>query len=175
MSFHSFTALLSIAFLLLPQGITRAQRANPVALQPCIQQLRTKRNPVKTVFVNATYQKGAKTYYLANLFPAKPDLDVSDAIFSSSPSGCQVLFRYASGKPIPVTAAIPLSVAQGLVLSFEKSVVFKFGGPQKYQSFLNSAAQDTGRLYLGPNEVWALHQLGIRILPSIKIIAPSPQ
>jgi hypothetical protein len=172
MIFHYCTALLSISFLLLPQAIAMAQRANPVALQPCIQQLKTKRIPIKTVFVNGTYQKGAKTYYLANLFPSKPDLDISDAIFSVSLSGCQVLTQYHSGNPIPVTASIPLAVARGLTLSFEKSVVSKFGGPQKYQSFLNTAAQDTGRLYLDPNEAWALHQLGIRIPRSIKIISP---
>lgn len=149
-----------------------SQPTTPAVLQPCIRQLNAKHTPIKAAFVNVTYQKGGKTYYFLNLFPPQIELGVRDAIFSSSPSGCQVLSQYPSGDPIPVTALVPLSVARGLTLSLMKSEVSEAGGLQKYQSFLNLAAQDKGKLYLDSNKVWALRQLGIRILPSIKILPP---
>jgi len=164
-----------IPFLLLPQASTMAQRANPVVLQPCIQQLKAKRTSIKTAYVNQTYQQGAKTYYLVTLFPSRPDLDVLDAVLSSNSFGCQVLAQYPSGMPIPVTTAVPLSVARGLTLNILKSDISKLGGLQKYQASLNIVVQDTGRLYLGANDVWALDQVGIHIPPGTKIISPSPR
>lgn len=152
-----------------PQGLF------PPSIQPCIRQLNTHRTPVKAVFLGGTHQERGKAFYFFNVFPLKIDQGVRDAVISSNRSGCRVLAQYSSGNPIPVTRSLPLSVARGLTLNILKSDIAKLGGPQKYQRLLNSASQDTNRLYLSPNEVWALNQLGIRILPSIKILPPSPQ
>jgi len=174
MILRNLLPIFSSSLLLLLPGIATAQRAIPATLQPCIRQLNTKSTPVASVFTRGTYQEGKKTHYLLILSPPQV-YGPTDAVLSSSPSGCQVLTRYPSGMPIPVTAAVPLSVARGLTLNILKSDISKAGGLQKYQASLNIAAQDTGRLYLGANDVWALHQVGIHIPPGTKIISPSPR
>lgn len=163
---------ISMSLLCSLPAIATAQKADQSVLQPCIQQLNTSRTPIKGVFTRGTYREGARTYYLLHLFPTKMELGVRDAIISTQSSKCRVLAQYPSGKPIPVNVSIPLSLARGLTLNILKSDIAKLGGPQRYQRILNSASQDTGRLYLSPNEVWAHRQLGIRILPSIKILSP---
>ncbi len=165
--------IFSISIFLLTSAISIARETKPSVLQPCISQLNTKRTPVKAPFTRGVHRQGDKTYYLLHLFPPTLEIGVRDAIISSSRSGCQVLAQYPSGKPIPVTAAVPLSVARGLTLNILKSDISKLGGRQKYQASLNIVVQDTGRLYLSSNDVWALKQLGIHIPPSTKIISPS--
>lgn len=174
MIYRSFSPILALPFLLLLPPSAVAQKPIPLALQPCIRQLDTNRTPVKVPFTRGTYRAEARTYYLLHLFPPGMGFGVRDAIVSSQASRCQVLAQYPSGQPIPVNALIPLSVARGLTLNILKSDIAKLGGPQRYQRILNSASQDTGRLYLDPNKVWALQQLGIRISPSIKILPPPP-
>jgi len=172
---RSFSPVFVFSFLLLLPASAVAQRPIPPALQPCIRQLDTKRTPVKFPFTRGTLREGARTYYLLHLFPPGMGFGVRDAIVSSQSSGCQVLAQYPSGNPIPVNASIPLSVARGLTLNILKTDIDKLGGPQRYQRILNSASQDTGRLYFDPHEVWALKQIGIHLSPSIKILSPPPQ
>lgn len=166
-----FTAFTATLALVLPM-IAASQSAMPSILGPCIRQFNTSPMPTKAVFVKATYQEKGMKFYFLHLFPPKMEQGVRNSIISTGPSGCQVLAQYPSGKPIPTTKTVPLSVARGLTLNILKSDIDKLGGPQKYQSLLNSASQDTGQLYLDPNEVWALQQLGIRLDPSIKISSP---
>lgn len=173
MILRNLLPVFSSSLVLLLPGIATAQRPIPATLQPCIRQLNTKRTPVASVFTRGTYQEGKKTHYLLILSPPQV-YGPTDAVLSSSPSGCQVLAQYPSGKPIPVTAAVPLSVARGLTLNILKFDISKLGGLKKYQASLNIVVQDTGRLYLNSNDVWALHQVGIHIPASTKIISPSP-
>lgn len=175
MNFRYVAPILAAPFLFSSQMTVTAQHSVPVSLQPCIRQLNTNSAPVKAAFLHGTYQERGKTFYFLNLFPPRIEQGVRDAVISSSRSGCQVLAQYSSGNPIPVTGSLPLSVARGLTVNILKSDIAKLGGPQRYQRLMNSASQDTGRLYLSPNEVWAHKQLGIRISPSIKILPPPSQ
>lgn len=165
----------SDATWLLSKAHAAPKNATLVKIQPCIQQLNTRSTPIKGIFARGTYREGEKTYYLLHLFPPRMEIGVRDAVISLGVSGCQIHALYPSGNSIPVSASIPLSVARGLNLSILKADIASSGGLQKYQSRLNLAAKDSGRLYLDPNKVWALKQLGIRISPSTQILSPSSQ
>jgi hypothetical protein len=173
MTSHFLNITLLCFFFLNLSVSARAQTAIPTVLAPCIKKLNTRSNSIKTVFINATYAEEGKTYYLINLFPFSIELGVYDAVIASDSSSCQILARYRSSDIIPVNDSLTLSVARGLTLALVKSEIQEAGGIQQYQDFLNRSATDTGRLYLEANRVWALQQLGVRLLPSIKILPPS--
>ena len=165
------TAIMTESLLLWVQSHAQAE-AIPAAVKPCLRQLNTRRTPVSQVVTQGMYRARAKSYYLLSLYPANLDL-VRDAVVSSTPTGCQVHAITRTGEPVDAAAAMPTAVARGLALSTLKTRISRAGGPQKYQVQIISLAQQVGnRLVMMPDEAWALHQLGIRIPPPIKIISP---
>jgi len=167
-----FTVIMTASVLLSLHSITQAQAVIPAAVKPCLRQLNPSHTPVSQVFTQGIYREGAKSYYLLSLYPVNLDV-VRDAVVSSTPTGCQVHAISQTGEPVDAVAPMPLAVARGLALTTLKARVSRAGGRQKYQVQIISLAQQVGnRLVMMPYEAWALHQLGIRIPRSIKIISP---
>lgn len=167
------TSLISIGYSLLLTHPVMGQQALR-QLNSCVANISLE-FPIQSAFVEASYPFKDIIYHSVILYPPTLEQETYKAVISSQLNNCQTLIVYPSNLPIPITDSIPLSAARGLTVELVKAEIAAAGGVEQYQRFLNLALYDTGKLYLDPQHVWVLDQMGITLDPRIEVIDPTPE
>ncbi len=116
------------------------------------------------------------TYHLLSIYEYADEdpKERWDVLIQHDQAGCLLLHHLGSGLK-PLSAYMPLEIAQQLELQRYQHWIEKAGGTEKFQSVFSSQFSDSGvPRYLSAEQVWALTQLNIQLPQTYKILNSNP-
>jgi hypothetical protein len=161
-----------------PVVLVQATEANidssiPKKLYPCLP-----RKVEKLKLLGSTVDAD-NTYYLVGVYQALQSVPINEAppptyeetLVKLDNLGCLVVVPKEKKVMASLTRYVPESVARSLSLQKHRKKIVDAGGKQKFEQSFNEDREEGGEtVYLFPEDVWALKQLGINIPSNVRVI-----